>query len=98
MSYSRWINSTWYTFWSSSKSSSRGDEQFACLYSLDHQFMWSYNMVCDFIEDQTILESVLQQIQPTPLEISELLEYMKVFVIDVNLSHDRKLAEIRGGQ
>ena len=101
MSYSRWSNSTWYTFWSSSRSSnahSRQEEQFACLVDFDTQFHWPYDMVCQFLEDRSILEQILSQAEPTEEEITELLEYMKHFIGDVDLHYHKKMTEIRGGQ
>tara|TARA_Y100000590_G_scaffold442086_1_gene569725 strand:+ start:153 stop:452 length:300 start_codon:yes stop_codon:yes gene_type:complete len=99
MSYSRWINSSWYTFWSGS-ASSRSEEQFACLADLDgdHQFHWPYNLVKDFIKNRSRLETIIQQVKATDDEISELLEYMKEFVADVDLKYDKEIIKLRGGQ
>ena len=99
MSYSRWINSIWYTFWSGS-ASSRSEEQFACMAGLDHEhnFHWPYVMVKRFIEDRSLLEEVAQHVKPTEDEITELLGYMKEFIKDVDLKYDKEIIKLRGGQ
>ena len=99
MSYSRWITSIWYTFWSGS-AFSRSEEQFACMCGLenDHTFHWPYNMIKDFIENRSRLESVIQYVDASTDEITELLGYMKQFVNDVDLKYDKELVKLRGGQ
>jgi len=99
MSYSRWITSIWYTFWSGS-AFSRSEEQFACMCGLedDHNFHWSYDVIKDFIEDRSRLESVIQHVDASNDEITELLGYMKQFVNDVDLKYDKELEQLRGEQ
>jgi len=84
MSYSRWSNSTLYTFWSSSLPTSKQDEQFACMVDLDHQFQWPYESVCRFVESRPTLEEVIQHAKLTEEEITELLGYMRRFIADVD--------------
>ena len=72
MSYSRWITSIWYTFWSGS-AFSRNEEQFACMAGLDndHSFQWPYVMIKEFIENRSNLEQLVQQVKATDEEITE---------------------------
>ena len=98
MSYSRWSNSTWYTFWSGSNARSKREEQFACLVDFDTQFYWPYDVICRFLEDRSTLKQILSQAEPTEEEITELIGYMRHFIGDVDLHYHKKMTEIRGGQ
>ena len=49
MSYSRWTNSEFYTFWSGSGAAKKEDEEFCCMFSLDSAPHFSYNEVKDMI-------------------------------------------------
>ena len=96
MSYSRWINSEFYTFWSGSSASKREDEQFCCMFSLESAPHFCYNEVKDMIKNPDLLRHKITD-DLLPNHIEELLGYMKEFIKDVDLKYERKLINIRGG-
>ena len=55
MSYSRWINSEFYTFWSGSGASKKEDEQFCCMFSLDSSPHFSYTEIKEMIENPKLM-------------------------------------------
>ena len=98
MSYSRWINSSFYTYWCSSKVYDKQDELFACHASLDGQHMFTYTECKEFIEEPFELVSRVKDVSLTDDDVKELTSYMSEFISDVDLSYERKLIELRGGQ
>ena len=98
MSYSRWINSSFYTYWCSSKVYDKHDELFACHTSLEGQYMFTYTECKEFIEEPFELVSRIKDISLTSEEVKEIIGYMSEFVSDVDLSYDKKLINLRGGQ
>ena len=99
MSYSRWINSTWYTYWCSSNTSTKAEELFACHADLDHSFDWPYSLIKRFLSEEGLLETTIRWASDDESEmlkeseIEELKLYMKRFIIDV----DAEYAEDRSG-
>jgi len=98
MSYLRWINSSFYTYWCSSKVYDKQDELFACHASLDGQHMFTYAECKEFIQEPQKILSRIKDVEITSDELTELTGYMSEFVSDVDLSYERKLIELRGGQ
>ena len=98
MSYSRWINSSFYTYWCSSKVYDKYDELFACHTSLDGQHMFTYTECKEFIEEPFELVSRVKDVSLTDDDVKELAGYLSEFILDVDLSYERKLIELRGGQ
>ena len=98
MSYSRWINSSFYTYWCSSKVYDKQDELFACHASLEGQHMFTYTECKEFIQDPQKILSRIKEVEITSDELTELTGYMSQFISDVDLSYERKLIELRGGQ
>ena len=98
MSYSRWINSGFYTYWCSSKVYGKQDELFACHTSIDGQYMFTYTECKEFIEDPKQLKSRIKDYELTEHELIELCTYMDQFIHDVDLRYEKKLIELRGGQ
>ena len=96
MSYSRWTNSEFYTFWSGSGATKKEDEQFCCMFSLDSAPHFSYNEVKDMIKNPDLMRfKITDDLYPEHIE--ELLRYMKAFVKDVDIKYEQKLSELRGG-
>ena len=100
MSYSRWISSTWYTYWASTDTSIKEEELFACHESLEHSFDWPYSLIKRFLSEEGLLETTLQWAPDSgpcstgdETEIEELKLYMKRFVKDV----DAEYAKDRSG-
>ncbi len=98
MSYSRWINSGFYTYWCSSKVYDKRGELFACHTSLDGQYMFTYTECTKFIENPEELRERITDQDLTDIELHELTLYMKSFINDVDHSYDQKMSEVRGGQ
>lgn len=98
MSYSRWINSSLYTYWCSSKVYDKHDELFACHTSLDvmGEHMFTYSECKEFIQNPQKILSRVKDVELTSDEIKELIGYMSEFVSDVDLSYEKKLTETRG--
>ena len=97
MSYSRWINSHFYTYWCSSKVYDKHDELFACT-SLEGQYMFTYTECKEFIEEPFTLVSRIKDVSLTDDDVRELTGYMSEFISDVDLSYEKKLIDLRGGQ
>ena len=98
MSYSRWINSNFYTYWCSSKVYDKHDELFACHTSIEGQYMFTYSECKEFIQDYQKILSRIKDVEITSDELTEFTKYMSEFISDVDLSYERKLIELRGGQ
>ena len=97
MSYSRWIDSDFYTFWCGSSATKKEDELFACYYSLDSSPTFRYTEVVEIIKDSNlILEKVDRNLNE--YQIEELLSYMRQFIAAVDQQYFEKLSNLRGGQ
>ena len=97
MSYSRWINSHFYTYWCSSKVYDKQDELFACHTSIDGQYMFTYTEVTKFVEAPDILRSRIRDIELSDAELTEITGYMKEFIKDVDIEYNKRLINLRGG-
>jgi hypothetical protein len=78
MSYSRWIDSSWYTFWCTTKSEEKDDQEF----SIDCEIHFTYK------ELRNDLAGCLKKIKEhfpkaTRKEIAELRGYIQDFILDV---------------
>ncbi len=82
MSYSRWITSTWYTFWTSFSGDTKGSQCLEIMYNIEDSYWFSYE------EFKTDLENILDIIQfdtkTTREEIDELRGYIERFLQDVD--------------
>lgn len=103
VSYSRWINSQFYTYWCSSKVYDFKDELFACHTDLEGQYMFTYSECKEFIKEPFELVSRIKSISLADEDVKELIGYMKEFINDVDLEYsqqrknDKRLIELRGG-
>ena len=94
MSYSRWVNSCFYTYWCSSKAERKEDELFSCHVDLESQVMITYEE-CKRIENSLMsIKGKINQIKDDE-EATELQGYIKEFISDVDHKY---LTEVRGGQ
>ena len=94
MSYSRWVNSCFYTYWCSSKAERKEDELFACHVDLESQVMITYEE-CKRIENSLMsIKGKFNQIKDDE-EATELQGYIKEFISDVD---HKFLTAVRGGQ
>ena len=97
MSYSRWINSNFYTYWCSANVYDKHDELFACHTSIDGQYMFTYTEVTEFIEAPHTLKNRRKSVELSNAEITEITVYMKKFIEDVDIEYNKRLILLRGG-
>ena len=80
MSYSRWSNSPWYTFWSTSSNNIK-EEQILCLwYSIDYQKDWTYQQ----LKKMDIDDLMLEYPGVPHNEVLEAKKYVDMFISDVD--------------
>ena len=60
--------------------------------------MFTYTECKEFIEEPFELVSRVKDVSLTDDDVKELTGYMSEFISDVDLSYERKLIELRGGQ
>ena len=60
--------------------------------------MFTYTECKEFIEEPFELVSRIKDISLTDDEVKEITGYMSEFISDVDISYERKLIELRGGQ
>ena len=97
MSYSRWINSQFYTYWCSSKVYNKQDELFACHTSIDGQYMFTYTEVRKFVQSPDILRNRIKDVELSETDLTEITGYMKEFIKNVDIEYDKRLINLRGG-
>ena len=84
MSYSRWSNSAWYTFWNSSSGEDRDDQILSLWYSINQTKDWDYKelkswSVADVLENYTDI---------TEDEAAEAYGYIQEFLENVEEEFD----------
>ena len=94
MSYSRWSNSSFYTYWCSSMAERKEDELFACHVDLETQMMITYEECIRIVDSLILIKGKINQIENDE-EATELQGYIKNFIGDVNHKY---LTEVIGGQ
>ena len=94
MSYSRWSNSSFYTYWCSSMAERKEYELFACHVDLETQMMITYEECIRIVDSLILIKGKINQIENDE-EATELQGYIKNFIGDVNHKY---LTEVRGGQ
>ena len=97
MSYSRWINSNFYTYWCSAKVYDKYDELFACHTSIDGIHTFTYTEVTEFIETPHSQRDRIKNVELSDKELIEITGYMKRFIKDVDIEYNRRLILLRGG-
>jgi len=94
MSYSRWSNSSWYTFWAvrgeELLQNNINEEIFAAWYDMDHTIDWTFEEVDNLLQkDHEQIISLLQlKYGCSPDEANELQEYMQVWRADVKIEYN----------
>jgi hypothetical protein len=92
MSYSRWGNSCWYTFYCDSSTSSKKEDQvMACFHIIDDNgcIDWRYNEILELLTAGTPPawspnKKIRARYNCTIIEADELIGYMKKFLADVD--------------
>lgn len=88
MSYSRWSNSSWYTFWAlrgEQDPQSIDEEIFAGWYGMDKCIDWTYVEVDNLLhkDPEYIIRLLQLRYDCSPDEAGELQEYMQLWRTDV---------------
>ena len=94
MSYSRWLNSSFYTYWCSSNAKRKEEEIFNCHMDLDAQISITYEECIRIVDSLVLIKGKVNQIKDD-VEAQELQGYIKEFITDVDSKY---LADLRGGQ
>ena len=81
VSYSRWLNSAFYTFWNSGSPEDKDNNIFTCFYSLDSHHDFTFKECKEIIKNPDKLQKIIPEIKPS--EELELAGYMKEFISDV---------------
>ena len=97
MSYSRWINSQFYTYWCSAKVYDKQDELFACHTSLEDHHIFTYTEVTKFIEAPDTLRHRIKDVDLSDTDLTEITGYMGEFIKDVDIEYNKRLINLRGG-
>lgn len=94
MSYSRWLNSKFYTYWCISEAKNKNDEMFIVHSDLKVYQKFTYVECKELIESRIKLKGRMNSIDNDE-EAEELQSYMKRFITDVDKEY---LEKVRGGQ
>jgi hypothetical protein len=79
MSYSRWGDSDWYTFWQDSKCDTKEDEVLALWLSIDKTYNFNYKELTNFTS-----ESIMELYDVSQELADEAMGYIKCFLEDVD--------------
>ena len=94
MSYSRWLNSKFYTYWCILEAKNKNDEMFIVHSDLKVYQKFTYVECKELIESRIKLKGRMNSIDNDE-EAEELQSYMKRFITDVDKEY---LEKVRGGQ
>jgi hypothetical protein len=85
MSYSRWSNSSWYTFWNVSSGKKRSEQVLSAWYSLDTCIDWTYAEIESLFKDGIAMAEklLILKYNCNSDEAKELQELMQRWVSDV---------------
>ena len=83
MSYSRWIDSTFYTYWCLSDAKNIKDELFMCHTDIYKCYKFKYTECKRLVENITAIKGQINEIEGDG-DATELQSYMKKFVKDVD--------------
>ena len=83
MSYSRWINSKFYTYWNSTEAHDKEDEIFICHTDIQRYYKFSYTECKRFENDLIGIKGSINEINDDA-EAKELQGYVKQFIKDVD--------------
>ena len=88
MSYSRWSNSNWYSFWSTSSAAGR-DNQVLCLwYSMDPRDIRDFT----YKDLQTMTaEKIMEMYACSSSDAEEAMDYVRQFISDVNFDTNNNI-------
>ena len=88
MSYSRWQNSKFYTYWSPLDAQHKDDEVFKCYTSVDRLYQFTYIECTELVENLTNLKGKINEIEGDNDAI-ELRGYMREFISSVDGQYEK---------
>ena len=87
MSYSRWITSTFYTYWCVSDAKNKNDELFMCHTDIYKSYKFKYVECKRIVEDLTSIKGKINEIEGDEDAI-ELQGYIKEFIEHVDEEYE----------
>ena len=84
MSYSRWSNSAWYSFWSAGNAKRKEDEVFCLWADMEQTKDWTYEQ----LESFTVEDIGRKYVGITLAEAEEAWGYIQEFLQDVDREYD----------
>ena len=88
MSYSRWLDSKFYTYWQTANVYDKGDEVFICHVDLRTYSGFTYTECKQMIESKLKLKGRMNAIDDDE-DAEELQGYMKKFIKDVDAEYEK---------
>ena len=84
MSYSRWSNSSWYTFYNASSGDKLENQVLSAWYSLDKCIDWTYEQLEDLVRGShaDVTKRIQFKYGCNADEATELYEYIQEFMAD----------------
>ena len=89
MSYSRWSNSPWYSFWNTCSGPTRGEQVLSLWYTIDYCKEWTY----DELKSLDLSDLMNEYPGVRYEEIIEAKKYIDAFVADVDGATDQELLD-----
>ena len=89
MSYSKWNNSKFYTYWHSANVYDRGDELFSCSTSIDRNYMFTYTECKGMVDNGMATKGRINEIVGDEV-VTEFQGYMRKFIKEVDREYEGK--------
>lgn len=89
MSYSKWNNSKFYTYWHSANVYDKGDELFSCHINLKRNYMFTYTECKNMIDNGMAVKGRINEIVGDE-DVTELQGYMREFIKEVDGEYESK--------
>jgi hypothetical protein len=86
VSYSRWSNSSWYTFYNASSGAELSEQVLSAWYSLDKCIDWTYAELEELVKNRLRTDEITDRIRYkygcSEDEATELYDYIQQFMAD----------------
>ena len=89
MSYSKWNNSKFYTYWHSANVYDKGDELFSSHINLKRNYMFTYTECKNMIDNGMAVKGRINEIVGDE-DVTELQGYMREFIKEVDGEYESK--------
>ena len=87
MSYSRWIDSKFYTYWNNTDVYDKNDEIFICHTDIQRYYAFTYTECTRYINSITSIKGKINEVDDD-IQAKELQKYMKQFIQDVDKEYE----------